>query len=257
MTATTDQPLTAPQKTPLLRLLGWLFLGSIALCIVGGLTLNAMGLRVGSESDYRQGQAAASLPVPTLIPASREALPGTTVAIWFLNGPTFFPSETIFAAELWRGQTADGQLAYYIAFDEAGFNQYMTYWFLPGNDDLKDVWEEIRDPRIDLLPGGLVLYADLKMGSEWKPLGLLYELDESGTQLGFRGFTLDGKTITAVPDSLLDSKVGSLLERLSNRALRELVFIDEVSGKRLTIRQIYVDDDRAEVLAVESAPGEP
>jgi hypothetical protein len=127
----------------------------------------------------------------------------------------------------------------------------MLYWFMPSNEDLKEIYEDIQNPRIDLTTGGLVLYVDLKVGSEWKPAGLIYELDEGGTQLNFRGISMDGGVVTNLPGSLLDDKVGGIIERLSNRALRELTFIDEQTGKHLTIKQIYIEDDRAEVLAVE------
>ncbi len=235
----------------LFRILAWVVMVPLAVCLLGALLLEALGLRIGPTSAYGQNLSIGNEPVPTLLPGSSQPLPGTTITIWFLRGPRFFSADTIFARQLTRGTTADGKLAYYIEFDEAGFNQYMHYWFLPPGDELKQYVDGLENPRIDLSPGGLTLLADVQVGGQWKTAGLVYQLDASQRQLNFRGIEFEGSLISTVPDSVLDERVGSALERLANRALRELTFIDS-TGAHLTISQITLDDDQAVVLATEA-----
>jgi hypothetical protein len=236
------------QRSPI-GALAWALMISLSICLLASISLDQMGLRVGSAQAYFARPRPTPAAIPALEPGSIEPLPGTTIIIWFLKRPRFFSADTIFANDLSRGRAPDGRLAYHIAFDEAGFNRYMSYWFFPTDQDLEQIVKGVRSPHIDLLPGGLTLYADLQVGPEWKQAGLLYELDGSGTQLNFRGIQFAGETLTAQPDSLIDHNVGQILERLANRALRELTFIDD-SGAHLAIQRIVIGDDSAEVLAV-------
>lgn len=243
------ESMSTNKRGRLARVLAGIITIPLMACLLGALTLQALGLRVGQASAFYAGPTDMR-PVPTLLPDGREALPGTTITIWFLDGPRFFPADTTFAREMSRGQTEDGKLAYYIAFDEAGFNRYLTYWFLPPGDELNQSLEGLRDPRVDLTPGGLVLNADVNVGGVWKRAGLVYTLDENAPQLHFIGIEFDGQLIGAVPGSFLDDRVGKALERVANRALRELTFIDG-TGAHLTINRIAIDEDQAVVLATE------
>jgi len=235
------------KKGRVFRVMAWVGLIPLLACLLGGLALAALGLRV---EDARSAYASGSRyePVPTLLPDGYEALDGTTITIWFLDGPRFFSAEETFARELARGKTDDGRLAYRIEFDEAGFNQYLRYWFLPPGDEMNQAFEGLRDPRVDLRRGGLTLLADAQVGGQWQPVGLLYNLDDTATQLNFVGIEYQGNVVTTLPGSFMDDQAGATLEGLANRALRELTFIDE-SGTTLMIRQIAIEDDQAVVLA--------
>ena len=232
------------KKRSLLGILGTLLLILLTCMLIIPLGLGLMGGRIQSTASYLANRRVESIPVPTLDPQSKEAMPGTIIDIWFLRGPRYFGGETIFAQEISRGVTADGQRAIYIAFDEKGLNQYLDYWFIGA---LTDVVSEVKNPWVDLKFGELELSMDVNLGNQWQRIGLLYELDSMQTQLNFRGFDIDGSLYGTVPDSLLDAGA-SKLEELSNRALSDLVFIDD-DGSYLGISQIYLDEDRAEVLA--------
>jgi len=229
--------------------MAWVVMIPLGACLLGAVAIEALGLRV-SPANTVYASGGDNRPVPTVLPETREALPGTTITIWFLDGPRFFSAEETFAREMTRGKTADGKLAYRIAFDEAGFNQYLTYWFLPPGDELNQAFKGLRDPRVDLRQGGLTLLADAQIGGKWQPVGLLYDLDESATQLKFVGIEFQGNVVTTLPGSFMDDQAGATLEGLANRALRELTFID-YSGAHLTISQIAIDEDSASVLATE------
>jgi hypothetical protein len=245
----TIEPGPTKSGSPLLRGVAWALIIGLGGCLLASISADAAGLRVGSASAYLQQPRRAAAPPEPLADGSAEPLPGTTITVWFLKGPRFFSADTIFADDLSRGRTQDGELAYHIQFSEEGFNQYMSYWFFPSDEDLKPIVEGIRDPHIDLTPGGLTLYADVKIGDAWKPAGLLYELDENATLLKFRALQIDGTAVTTLPDSFLDKDVGGTIERLANHALSDLAFIDDQTGEHLSIHQIYIDDDKAEVLA--------
>jgi hypothetical protein len=240
--------MTPPRTGRTFKILSWLIMGSLAACLGLALALQGIGFRYGSTADYRHALAYEGLPIPTLDSGTRQPLPGVTITIWFLKGPEYFDAEHIFAQELTREVNSEEQPTYYLAFDEAGFNQYMSYWYLPGNEDLKGIYEDIKNTRIDLISGGVILYADMRFGSDWKPVGLVYALDESATQLKFRGIDMDGSLVSAAPNSLLDHDVAGIIERLSNRALSDLAFIDAETQAKLVIRKIYISEDRAEVL---------
>src|SRR5262245_27859468 len=123
------------QQGRIFRVVGWIITIPVAACLLGALALEAMGLRV-TDARAALGVADNSRPIPALESDGKEALPGTTITIWFLKKPRYFGAETIFAQEFSRGKTESGELAYYLKFDEEGFNQYMHYWFLPPGDEL-------------------------------------------------------------------------------------------------------------------------
>lgn len=249
------QPTLKP-RSPFLRIFAWALIIGLGGCLLASISADVAGLRIGSAAHYLAQPRALSVPPEPLVDGTTSPLDGATITVWFLKGPRFFSAETIFATDLTRGYTTGGDLAYHIAFDEAGFNQYMSYWFFPTDEDLKHIVDGIRDPHIDFQPGGLTLNAQVRIGSKWKPASLLYELDDTATQLRFRGIRIDGTAITTLPDSFLDKDVGGTIERLANHALSDLTFIDADTGQHLTIHEIYIDDDHAEVLAVADPPAD-
>jgi len=241
---------------PLLRGIAWTLIIVLGGCLLASISADAAGLRVGSAASAYLDTARDSRPIEPLAEGSAKPLSGAKITVWFLKGPRFFSAGKIFADDLSRGLTQDGQLAYHIQFSEEGFNQYMAYWFFPTDEDLSQIVDGLRSPHIDLTPGGLTLYADVNIAGEWKPTGLFYELDESATQLSFRGIEVDGMAVTTLPDSFLDKDVGGTIERLANHALSDLTFIDAATSAHLTIHQIYIDDDKAEVLALAKQEGQ-
>src|SRR5215470_8706154 len=110
------------KKRSLSGFLGVLLLILLACMLVIPLGFSLMGGRIQSAASYLANRRVESIPVPTLDPQTKESMPGTTIDIWFLHGPRYFSGDTIFAQEISRGVTADGQRAIYIDFDEKGLN---------------------------------------------------------------------------------------------------------------------------------------
>lgn len=171
-----------------------------------------------------------------------EPLDAVRVDIWFLSGPTTFYAEDIYAERLERGRVKDGELAYYIEFDQAGINAYLNHWY----GGLVAQEERVRNVSLDLQPGGAVLYADVNLELGWQRVGAVFMLDANGRQLVLAGVDIDGRLYSTPPAGSIADLVAQL-EAQTNRALRELIFLD--SAGQLAIQRISISQDRVQILA--------
>ena len=185
---------------------------------------------------------AAAAPAGSGAPSGSGSLDQVVVDIWFLSQPTTFSASDTSARRLERGRVEEGTLAYYIEFDQAGINTYLNTWF--GRYVAQE--KRVRNVSLDLKPGGAVVYAEVNLEVGWKRVGAVFMLDGSGRQLMLAGVDMDGRLYSTPPDGQIASLVAQL-ESESNRALRELTFVDPAG--RLTIRQISIDEDRVQILA--------
>jgi hypothetical protein len=226
----------------LLSVLTWGILG----CLLIGLIAPLAGIRIQSTDSYLSGRASKVKPVGTVEADSASVLEGMTVAIWFLEGPTYVAAEQLSADEVLQGTMDDGKLAYNIRYSEEGFNNYLYYWY---EQLVKEQIPELTNPYVDVRPGTMMIYADALVGETTQRVGLIYEMNEMGTQVAFRGIEMDGQVILLEDGSFLD-KQGLVVERLANRALSELVFLDP-SGAALVVHQIALEDESVQVVALE------
>lgn len=220
-------------------------------CLLGcwGITEVArrFGLQPRGQTDaYLSQFSASNQPVPMSDAGqltddeAAQALDAVTIEIWFLDGPTTFYDDEIFAERLERSQTPEDGLVYLIEFDEAGVNQYLNYWFGGGIESgLENVW-------FDLKPGGIVMYADVDLNGQWQRSGAVFHLDETQRQFVFDGVDIDGQLYAAPPYGPVAESF-TLLEKSGNRALRELKFVD--ADGELYIEQIVLSEDGAVILA--------
>ncbi|MBN1313010.1 MAG: hypothetical protein JXB30_16480 [Anaerolineae bacterium] len=223
----------------------------LVLVVVLFFTLQILGFQpqgdTGAYLEYQASQhtpATITWPVtgsPDPDPGTPEPLTSVVVDIWFLNEPMAFPSETVFASRLERGQMSDGRPAYFIEFDEAGLNQYLNYWFGKWASE----HAQLRDTRVKLLPGGLIIYGEINLGVRWQQVGVTFHLDDSGRQLAFTGVDVDGEFLTSPPVGPIAQGIEAL-EAEGNRALREVRFIDPEG--ELAIQQVVLLEDTAQVL---------
>jgi hypothetical protein len=171
-----------------------------------------------------------------------ETLDAITVDLWFLAEPRTLPWDPVGDERLERGQTQAGETAYYIQFDEESANTQLIQWF----GDAIEEQTRLRNPWIDLRPGGAVVYADVDLEIGWKRVGAVVMVDASGRQIEVIGVDIDGRLYSTPPDG----QIAELAERVefeANRALRELTFIDPAG--QLTIQTISVSEDLAQILA--------
>ena len=159
-----------------------------------------------------------------------ESLDAVQVDIWFLSGPTTFYAEDIYAERLERGRVKDGKVAYYIE------------WY--GRVVAQE--ERVRNVSLDLQSGGAVLYADVNLELGWQRVGAVFMLDASGRQLVLVGVDIDGRLYSTPPAGSIADLVAQL-EAQTNRALRELIFLDPAG--QLVIQRISISQDRVQILA--------
>ncbi len=169
------------------------------------------------------------------------SLDRVVVDAWFLSQPTAISVGEV-PGRVERGLSTDNDLAYYLEFDESGINTYLTTWF-------GEYWAQerrVRNIYLDLKPGGAVLYADVDLELGWQRVGAVLMLDVSGRQLILAGVDIGGRLYSTPPDGQIAS-LAAQLEYESNRALRELAFVDPAG--RLTIQRISLGEDSIQVLA--------
>lgn len=174
-------------------------------------------------------------------PSGPVSLDQVMVDAWFLSQPTAVSvSDALGRVE--RGLSGDNELAYYFEFDEMGINTYLAAWFgeyLAQETRLRNIW-------LDLKPGGAILYADVNLEVGWQRVGAVLMLDASGRQLILAGVDIGGRLYSTPPDGQIAS-LAAQLEDESNRALRELAFVDPAG--RLVVQRISLGDDSIQILA--------
>ncbi len=181
------------------------------------------------------------------LPAQQTPVPAipldeVKVDSWFLPQPQTWLASQIFADRLERGWTEDGRVAYYVEFSEQGANALMDHWL----SSYVAEQARIRDPWIDLISGGVIVYADLNLEVEWQRVGAVLMLDASGRQFILAGVDIDGRFYNVPPEGPV-ADLTQQLESEGNRTLRELVFLD--AAGELRIRHINVSQDGAQILA--------
>jgi hypothetical protein len=170
------------------------------------------------------------------------SMDAVTVDLWFLAQPRTLPLDQL-SAERWeRGETEAGSPAYFIEFDERSANVQLAQWF--GETIAQQ--SRLRNPWIDLRPGGAVIYADVNLEIGWKRVGAVLMVDGSGRQMQLIGVDIDGRLYSTPPDG----QIAELIQRVeseANRALRELTFIDPAGELRIQV--ISVSEDQIQLLA--------
>jgi hypothetical protein len=175
-------------------------------------------------------------------PEGPQSLDAVTVDLWFLAEPQTLQSDQVGAERLERGETGSGETAYFIEFDEESANAHLMQWF----GEYIDQQNRLRDPWIDLKPGGAVIYADVDLEVGWQRVGAVLMVDGTGRQIEIVGVDIDGRLYSTPPNGQIADLVRQV-ESEANRALRELTFLDPAG--QLAIQTITVTEDRAQILA--------
>lgn len=123
-----------------------------------------------------------------------------------------------------------------VSFTEAGLIE-MCYQRadLCGNSSA-----QYRNARIDLRPGGAIIYADVYIPdfSIWQPAGVVMHLDNSGRQFQVVGVDVGG-VLYDLPTSGLGEQVADVA-RVGNELLNQLSL--EASGGLYALSQVLIDD---------------
>lgn len=228
-----------PHRISAISVFTWVLLG----CITAAFLVPLAGLRIQPASEAIAPRTENVSAMPTL--QSPEPLTEMWVEAWFLRETTYMRTDQLGAESVTRGLSPEGKMAYHIAFTDAGFNSYLSYWF---QQLVQSQFPELDQPLIDTEPGRVLAWIELPWGDSRNRICMIYHLDESGTQFDFQGILVGSQFLTSYEGSLFDEH-GSFVEDLANRAIREVVMID-ASGTELSIQQIIFTDDHIDILAV-------
>jgi hypothetical protein len=99
---------------------------------------------------------------------------------------------------------------------------------------------QYRNPRIDLRPGGAIIYAEIYVPDFgiWQAAGVVLRLDSSQRQFEVAGVDVGG-TLYDVPPNGLGQQVADVA-RVGNETLNQLSL--EASGGRYALSQVIIDD---------------
>jgi hypothetical protein len=99
---------------------------------------------------------------------------------------------------------------------------------------------QYRNPRIDLRPGGAIIYADVYVPDfgVWQAAGIVLRLDSSQRQLQVAGVDVGG-VLYDVPPNGVGQQVSDVA-RVGNELLNQLSL--EASGGRYALSQVMIDD---------------
>jgi hypothetical protein len=222
-------------------LLTWGIIACLAVAMMGPLA----GLRLQTTSAYLAAQSTPESPLPPLDPNSSTPLAGFTVTAWLLPQPTYVESSQLSAQDVVRGTVAD-QTAYVITYTEQGFNDYCYYWYV---QVIQPQMPELQHPHIDLKPGAMIVSFDMAVGDMLERFGFVYELNQDGNQVAFRGIEHDEQMIVVEQGSPFDHH-GLIVADLANRVINEMTLHEEINTE-LTIHQIVITEDGLQILALQ------
>ncbi len=197
-------------------------------------------------------------PLESAFPPQPEplTLPGQALErVQLLLPPHLVDPLSLTPAELGRTIVGDastpGTTSYLLTVDETRLNQLLRRGILSPRVD----GDRYRDLEIDLLPGGLVLYADVDLRLRWHRVGLLLLHDDGGLTLSPAGIVLE-QELYALPEG--DSLARLLLPagRQAQRALRALTVVGPLPGEARA-HTVRFHHDRLQVLAQAAYPAPP
>jgi len=136
-----------------------------------------------------------------------------------------------------------GISTYLLTLDETSLNHLLHRLFFPdGGDD-----DRYRDLQVDLQPGGLILYADVKLGLRWQRIGLLLREEANEVSLTPAGVVVE-QELYAMPEDGSLPQLLSPAHAYAERTLKMLVITGPLPGKA-HVAQVRFQADRLQILA--------
>lgn len=194
-----------------------------------------------------------SCPVGWPLPSATDApepLDVIQVQHWaLLDGSKQFFTDTLFVNKLERSVVNNQTSAYYVEYTEAGLNTLWTNELAQYAHPRQELWQQFSNPTVDLKPGAIVVYADADLGTQQQRVGITLGLVQTsgGPQFYVMGVDVDGELYTQQSAEGLVAAVLSPLEANINEVLRSTRLV-EPDGRLLTIREMYIDEGRIQIL---------
>ena len=180
-------------------------------------------------------------PVPTVQLQNPVEPEQFTVDAGQYGSQTLSNDSSLYQVEV--GADASGAQAAVVSFSEAGLQelcQQRSQVCGPNNP-------RYRNARIDLRPGGAVIFADVvlpELGNIEQTVGAVLRLDGSGQRFEFAGVDIGG-TIYDVPPESFGATVSDLEQR-GNDLLNQLRV--DAAGGQFAVSQVSIDDNTLTVL---------
>ena len=228
----------------------FLLLGASALVILAAVLLfrpNLSGIVAQIAGLRSEGETAQVFdevtPVPTI-----ELLNPTQPADISLNLGEYGvreldPNSNLYDFTL--GELPSGGQAAVATFSEAGLMELCRAQSALCSDQSPD--PRIRNPRIDLRPGGAVVYVDVtfpEYGGLTQTAGIVLTLDSTRRQFAFAGVDLNG-SLYAVPPESFGTTITEF-ETRGNELLRQLSV--QAGGGYYTLSEVIIDDQNLTVV---------
>jgi hypothetical protein len=176
-----------------------------------------------------------ALPIPTIQLQDSVQPPQFTVDLGQYGQQTLSNDSGLYSVEVGNDET--GTQAAIVSFSEAGLQELCrqrTDICGPNNP-------RYRNGRIDLRPGGAIIYADVsipELGGVEQTAGVVLRLDGSGQRFELAGVDIGGTLYDAPPESF--GATVSELERTGNDILNQLRL--EAGGDQFALSQVSIDD---------------
>lgn len=180
-------------------------------------------------------------PIPTIQLQNPVQPPQFTVDAGQYGSQSLSNNSGLYQVEV--GSDASGAQAAVVTFTEAGLQelcQQRSQVCGPTNP-------RYRNARIDLRPGGVVIYADVvipELGNLEQMVGAVLRLDASGQRFEFAGVDISGIVYNVPPESF--GATVSDLESKGNDLLNQLRL--DAAGGQFTVSQVSIDDGTLTVL---------
>lgn len=150
----------------------------------------------------------------------------------------------IHAERVEQAQTTSGTPAYYAEYNQAGANALATDLFTQYAP--ADVRQQVRNPRVELKQGAVIVYAEANLELGWQEVGLVMQLTNNGRQFEVAGIDINGQLYNTPPSGYI-SELMQTIELEGNRALNNAQIVTP-SGN-LNIQQIYITEDTLQLIA--------
>jgi hypothetical protein len=193
---------------------------------------------VGDTDDLFADTTAA----PTLVLTNPQAPQQVTVDLGSYGSESINTNPQNYTVE--SGTTDTGQTVVQASFTEAGLADICAR----RGESCTTGNGRYRTPRIDLRPGGAVIYAEVDAGLYWQQIGVVLRLDSTRTRFVVLGVDIDGTTYNpnSVPGFLpaeLRSAITDAIddiERVGNDVLQQVAL--ETGGGSYQLSDIIIDD---------------
>jgi hypothetical protein len=221
---------------------GLILAGGLAVVVLVALlvlpSLPGIGLQLaGFESAGTTEQVFANRPAPAPQPQIQNAAPAGGVSV--SAGSYGSIDVNAVGVQVETGTGGDGNPIAVVSLTEAEVNelcrQRTTLCSAGGNG-------QIRNARIDLRPGGAIVFADFNVPQlgVWQYAGVVLTLDTERVRFNVAGIDMNGTLYRAPPEGLgvyIDQ-----VESTANDVLRQIAL--QASGETFRPNAIYADNDR-------------